>query len=806
MFKDLLLACRTWHKTPRLTLTLLACIAIAVGGASTVLTFVHSLLLKPLPFPAEDRLVMFEPKRDRTMGSRAYLSYPNFTDLRAGARGFASLDGAIVTRLVALTPGGAERLRGETVTPGYFRELGLRPLLGRWFTEEEFAGRGDRAIVLSYRIWQTRYGADAALIGQPLATRNGPMVLVGVMPASFRGLTEDEGTDYWLAERQHIHADMLTDRAYPTTFVFGRLLPGVTRAQAGAELQGLLRSLIASHPEANRGLEVSLLPLGDKWRAQFRSGLVMMLVGSLFLLVIGCANVAILLLARLVTRERELAVRLSLGAGRGQLLRLMFAESAVLALTGGGLGILLAVWLSELFVRVAGSSLPAQVTVAFGAGPLALCLGVVACTGLAFGLLPAFLATRLDASAALRSGGRGVAASALQGRSGRLLAIAQTALAVALLAGAALFLRSYEKLRFTDFGYRTDNLLRYQVSAQRENYSTPEAQEAFFRNLDTELRALPGVRNIGYMSPTLPPYDAAEATLRLKGGDFPTANGTLPVNQRFITNESLGILRVPLRSGRFFGPEDRRGGQVVALVSESLARRIAPDGAALGRIVTFGPANTEAVIVGVVADARWNGQRNRNPSGLDFFLSLTQFPQLSRGALFETTVDPRALIDPVRRTIVARDATVALHWIDTMEQALDFQTADERFWTVLAATYGSTAFLLAVIGLYGVLSHGVASRTREIGIRLALGGTAAQIARMVVGQGLRLVLTGAVVGLGLALLAGRYIQAKLYGITATDPLALAASVALLTAVALLACLLPARRAARTDPLVALRAE
>jgi putative ABC transport system permease protein len=771
-----------------------------------VLTFVHSLLLKPLPFPAEDGLVMFEPRRERSQGSRAYLSYPNFADLRASSRSFSSLDGAVVTRLVALTPAGAERLRGETVTPGYFRELGLRPLLGRWFTDEEFAGRGDRAIVLSHRIWQSRYGGDAALVGQPIATRNGPMVLVGVMPAIFLGLTEDEGTDYWLAEKQHIHADMLADRANPTTFVFGRLQPGVTRAQAGSELQGLLQGLITTHPEANRGLDVSLLPLGDKWRAPFRSGLVMMLVGSVFLLVIGCANVAILLLARLVARERELAVRLSLGAGRGQLLRLMFAESAVLAVAGGGLGILLAVWLSELFTRVAGSSLPAQVSVSFGAGPLALCLGVVVCTGLAFGLLPAFLATRLDAATALRSGGRGIAASALQGRSGRLLAIAQTALAVALLTGAALFLRSYEKLRFTDFGFRTQNLLRYQVSAQRDNYATPEAQEAFFRNLDTELRALPGVRDIGYMAPTLPPYDAAEMTLRLKGGEFATANGALAVNQRFITNEALEILRVPLQAGRLFGPQDRRGGQVVALVSESLARRIAPDGAALGRIVTFGQASTEAVVIGIVADARWSGQRNRNPSGLDFFLCLTQFPQLSRGALFDTTVDPRALIDPVRRTIVARDPTVALHWIDTMEQALDFQTADERFWTVLAATYGATAFLLAVIGLYGVLSHGVAGRTREIGIRLALGGTTTQIARMVVGQGLRLVLTGAVVGLGLTLLTGRFIQAKLYGVTASDPLALAASVALLTAVALLACLLPAKRAARIDPLVALRAE
>jgi predicted permease len=482
----------------------------------------------------------------------------------------------------------------------------------------------------------------------------------------------------------------------------------------------------------------------------------------------------------------------------------MFAESTVLALAGGGLGILLAMWLSDIFTRIAGPSLPAQVSVHFGPGPLVLCLLVVGFTGICFGLLPALLATRLDAASALRAGGRGLAAGALQGRSGRFLVAGQTALAVALLTGAALFLRSYENLRFSDFGYRTEGLLRYQISPQRDTYATPEAQETFFRSLDTELRALPGVRNVGYMAPTLPPWDPNNAVIALKGGDFGTAAGTLEVNQRYTTNEALEILHIPLRAGRFFGTEDRRGGQPVALVSESLAQRIAPSGDALGRTLFFEGA--EVVVVGVVADARWNGQRNRNPSGLDLILSMEQFPQISRGALFDTTVDPRSLIDPVRRAIVASDATVALHWIDTMDQALDSQTSDDRFWTVLASTYGATAFLLAVIGLYGVLSHGVASRTREIGLRMALGANTANIVRLVVRQGIAIVATGLAAGIMLTLLLSRFIESRLHGIAAHDPLALGAVAAALLAISVVACLLPARRAARVEPMAALRAE
>ncbi len=805
---------RSWLRTPRLTLALLATIAVSIGGTATVLTFVHAILLRPPPFPTPDRLVMIVP-RDTGNAGRAYLSYPNFADIRAAARSFELLEGGTVSRLVVQTAGGSERLRGETVTPGYFDLLGFTPALGRTFTADEYAGRGPRAILLSHRVWRTRFAADPALIGQPVSTRVGPAVVVGVMSEPNRGLGEDEGTDYWFAEKQNNHPDMLTDRAYPTTLVAGRLKPHVTLAQADAELQSLLAAL----PPASSSSQISnsssqiaappqarLEPLAEKWRASLRGGLVTMLVGSGFLLLIGCGNVALLLLARLVDRERELALRLSLGASRAQLVRLMLRESLSFAVVGGGLGILLAAWLVELFVRTSGIALPAHMPVALTAAPLVLCAVVVLATGLGFGLLPAFAATRVNAALALRAGGRGLATSALRGRTGRTLIVAQTALAVALLAVAALFVRSYDKLRSANFGYRTDSLLRYQVSLQRESYRTPESLESFHRALGVDLAALPGVQRVGLMAPTVPPYDGQEASIRLKGADLATPDNTLAVRLRYSDRAALDLLRLPLRSGRFFSADDHRGQPAVALVSETLARRLAPDGAALGRTLLVPPNHTEAVIIGVVGDALWEGRRNRQPTRLDVLLSIDQFPQLSTGLVFATTVDPRSLIDPVRKTIVPRDTTAALHWITTMEQALDEQTVHERFWTVLATAYAGTALLLAVIGLYGVLSHSVARRRQEMGVRLALGATATALARLVIGQGLRLVFLGIFTGLALALLAGRALESRLFGISAHDPLALLASAALLAVIALLACWLPARKAARTDPMIALRSE
>jgi putative ABC transport system permease protein len=566
-----------------------------------------------------------------------------------------------------------------------------------------------------------------------------------------------------------------------------------------------LRGLVAAHPAANAKLGAKLLPLGERWREPLRGGLLTMLVGSGFLLLIGCGNVALLLLARLVDRERELALRLALGASRGALVRMMLGESLLLAIAGGVLGTLLASWLVDIFVKMAGVVLPFQMPVELTAAPLAICALTVIATGLLFGVLPAFAASRINTAAALHAGGRGLVAGTLRGRTGRFLVIAQTALAVALLAGAALFVRSYGKLRHTDFGFRTESLLRYQVSLQRENYRIPETLETFYRTLGVDFGALPGVKRFGYMSPTVAPYDGLDNTVRLKGRDLGTADGALAIQARYTTNDTLDIMGIPLRAGRRFGAQDRRGNPAVALVSETLARRLAPAGSSLGRTLVLRD-NTEVEIIGVLGDVLWQGRRQRHPTHLEVILSLDQFPQHSVGVLFDPSVDPNSLIEPVRKTVVARDPSAALHWIATMEEALDQQTVNERFWTFLATAYAGTAFLLASIGLYGVLSHSVASRRREMGVRLAVGATAGALARLVIGQGLRLVSFGVVAGLGVAFVLGRLLEARLYGISARDPLALVASVFLLLTVALLACWLPARRAARTDPMIALRAE
>ncbi|MEO8360105.1 MAG: ADOP family duplicated permease [Vicinamibacteria bacterium] len=806
MLSDFGKAFRSWARTPRLTFAVVACIAISIGGVSTVLTFVYSLLLRPLPFPEASRLVMFQPDTVRVNnGSRPYLPYPTFADLRNASRSFETLDGAVVSRLVMVTSNGAERLRGEVVTPGYFKLFGQAPQLGREFTKDEYDGRGERAVLISSRLWRAHFAARDNLVGEAVATRSGPAIVVGIMPEGFLGIAEDEGTDYWIAEGQHTVPAALSDRTDPNTLVFGRLKPGVTIDAANAEVTGLLAQLQAAHPEIRGNVDGRLQPLAEKWRADLRPGLVTMLVASLFLLAIGCTNVAILLLARLVGRERELALRLSIGAGKADLLKLMVTEGAALAAFGGGMGLLLSFWLTSVFQRVAGIALPTHLPVVFGTTPLAFCAVVVVMTGMAFSVLPAMLATRIESSTALRAGSRGVASGALQGRGGRLLVIGQTALAVALLSGAMLFIRSYDKLRFLDLGYRTEHLLRYQVSLQRETYASPQAADMFYRQLALDLRSIPGVRNTAYLGPTLPPYDASELDVLLKGGEFNTPDGRLHINQHFATNDAFSILEVPLKEGRLFGPEDRRGGPAVALVSETLARRIAHKGSAVGRSLLFG-TNNEATIVGVVADARWNGQRDHHPTGLNLFLSLDQFPQTSLGVLFDTSIDPRSLIDPVRRVVVARDSTAALHWIDTMDEALDFQTVGERFWTFLAAAYAATAFLLAVLGLYGILTHSVVSRSREIGIRMALGSTAGHVARLVAAQGLRLVAIGLSVGLAMVVVFGRLIQSRLYETSVTDPVALGSvTITLLVAGALIAWL-PARRAARVSPLTALRSE
>lgn len=799
---SLLATLRGLARNPRWTLAVLACLAVSIAGAGTVLTFAYSLLVQPLPFPEGGRLAVIEPL-GLAASERAYLSYPNFTDLRERVRSFERLEGAMVSRIVVETPMGTERLRGETVTPGYFELLALRPQLGRPFAPEEYAGSGTQAVLLSSRVFRSHFGGDPAVVGRALVTRAGPRVVVGIMPEGFLGIAEGEGTDVWLPEKQGNHRQFFGDRTLRSVLSFGRLARGATPESASAELVPALARLAQEHPEVNHPLAARVVSLGDHWRSGLREGVVWLLVGSLFLLAIGCGNVALLLLARLVPLERELALRLSLGASRGRIVRERLLEGALLSGAGGAVGILGAVGLLELFREAGRFALPIHLEVGLGWWPLALCAAVVALVGLVSGLVPALVAGRASATFALRSGSRGVFASALGGRTGPVVVAAQTALAFAVLVGAALFARSYEGLRFADFGFRTSGLLRYQVSLPADRYTSPAALGAFWEGLDAELRSLPGVRGVGYMRPTVLPYDPDEAPVSLAGETVGAPAEGLPANLRWATGEAFSVLGIALRDGRLFTPHDRQGSPPVALVSATLARRLG--GRPLGHTLRVGtePA-VEAEIVGVIEDARWTGQRDRAPSGNDVFLSLAQFPHFSMGIVFDVEGAPRGLVDPVRRLVLQRDPAAALHWITTMEQALDEQTASERFFALLAGAYGLMAFALSVLGLYGVLSYAVSSRTREIGLRMAIGADPAAVRRMTVAQGLRPVLVGIVVGCGLGFAAGRLAESRLYGVAPFDLPSYAAAAGLVLATSLVAASLPAWRASRTEPMAALR--
>jgi predicted permease len=793
---------RAWARNPRWTIAVLLCLAVSIAGAGTVLTFAYSLLVRPLPFPEGGRLAIVEPL-GLAASERAYLSYPNFADLRERLRSFERLEGAMVSRLVVETPLGTERLRGETVTPGYFELLALRPLLGRAFAADEYAGRGAQVVLLSTRVFRSHFAGDPGVVGRTLVTRAGPRTVVGVMPEGFLGIAEGEGTDVWVPERQSNHPQFLTDRAERTVLSFGRLAAGTPPTRASAELAGAIATLAAEHPEANRALQARVVLLGDYWRSGLREGVAWLLLGSLFLLAIGCGNVALLLLARLVPLEREMALRLSLGASRGRIVRERLAEAALLSGAGGALGILGALALMHVFQEAGRFALPIHLKVDLDLAPLALCAAVVILAGVASGVAPALVAGRASATFALRPGSRGVVASALGGRTGPALVAAQTALAFAVLVGAALFARSYDQLRFVDFGYRTSGLLRYQVSLPAGQHPSPDALAAFWDGLEADLVGLPGLRGMGYMRPTLPPYDA-EATWVALRGEAAGADA-LQANLRWANTSAFSVLGIALRDGRFFEAQDRRGAPPIALVSETLAQRLG--GRPLGRtlVIAVEPP-VEAEIVGVVEDARWNGQRDRSPSGNDVFLSLAQFPHPSVGVVFDVAGTPRALVEPVRRLVLQRAPGAALHWITTMNEALDAQTAVERFWALLAGAYGAAAFLLSVLGLYGVLSYAVSSRVREIGLRMAIGASPAAVRRMTVAQGLRPVAAGIAAGGALGFAAGRVAESKLYGIAPFDLPSYAAAAGLVLLVSLLTSLLPAWRASRTDPMAALRQE
>jgi putative ABC transport system permease protein len=801
--QDLRYAGRTLLRSPGFTAIALLTLALGIGANSAVFSVVRAVLLRPLPYPAPERLV-----RVYTIGREGDLSVfspANFRDARTANRSLEHMSFATRAGLNLTGRGDAIQLDAARVGQDFFQTLGVRPLLGRWLLPEENEPGRDRVVVLSHALWQQRFGGDAAIVGRTVRLDGEPYEVVGVMP---EGFSYPEGREAWVP--MEYDASFLGEQNRGSYFLpaFGRLKPGVSAEAAATELAAIGRRLEQEHPETNTGWKMTVVPLREAMVGEVRPALLVLLGAVGLVLLIACANVANLLLARATAREGEMAVRAALGASRARMVRQLLTESLLLGTVGGGLGLLLALWGAHWLLELRPRGIPRLDGVGVDATVVAFTAGVAVITGLLFGVIPALQSTRAGLSGALKEGGRGALGRRGSARVRDALVVAEMALALVLLAGAGLLVRSFVTLRSVDPGFRGESVLTFGIQLPDAAYDTEQKRVEFHDRLVERLEALPGARSAAVVS-VIPLGNRASWQSFEVAGREPAEHGNEPVLQVLAaTPDYHRTLSIPLLAGRGLVPEDRSGAPRVAVLNESAVRRFFPDANPIGARITFDDLAADSVtwweVVGVVGDVRQMSlEEGENPA---VYLPEAQVGESVVDVVVRTAVPPMALAGPVKQAVAALDPNVPVSGLRPLQDAVARSVSQPRFYMTLLSIFAAVALALATIGIFGVVRYAVAQRTREIGIRMALGADSRSVIRLVVGGALTL--AGAGVGLGvLGALAGtRLLSSLLYGVSPTDPLTFVAVGALLFAAALLASLLPARRATRLDPNVALRAE
>ena len=800
--QDLQYALRRLVKAPGFTAVAVLTLALGIGANSAIFSVVNGVLLKPLPYPESGRLVGVYHTSD---GGRSVMSGPNFTDIARMATTLESVAATATSTAILTGEGEPARLRIGRVSASFFDVLRVAPALGRRFNADENTPGRTNIVILSHALWEQRFGGDAGVIGKRIALDGVPREVVGVMPRGF-GYPSDRQA--WLPI-DYDAAFVTQQRANWYLGVIARLKPGVTPEQSAAEVETLGRNLEQQHSTANAGVGMTTFPLLEAMVGDIRRS-VMILLGAVgFVLLIACTNVANLLLARAAARGSEMAVRTALGAGRGRLVRQLLTETVLLSVFGAALGLLLAVWGVELLTNLKPEGIPRLDNVRVDATVIFFTVAIAMVTGVLFGLVPAFAATR-GLSASLKEGGRG----AVTGRGGtRLrggLVIAELALAVMLLAGAGLLMRSFIKLQAVDPGFKPEQALTFELTLPDSRYLQDPQRLAFYDDLLPRLRALPGVRSA-----------SAVLGLPLSGVDFvisfdvmgrpPVPPADRPAMQvRVATHDYFGTLGIPLKRGRLFTENDKAGTPPVVLITESAARQYFPGEDPIGKSIALGwrrgAARRQAggEVVGIVADTRDAGLNEPHPPQI--YLPFHQWPVSFMTVVMKTSVPPLSLSDAARAQVAAVDPTLPVSNIGTLDAVVAKSISQQRFYMLLLAIFAAVALVLAAIGIFGVLSYAVSQRTREIGIRMALGAREGSVIRLIVMQAMILVVCGVTAGTVAALFLSETMTKMLFSVTPTDPATYASVAGLLVAVALLASYLPARRATRVDPVIALRAE
>jgi putative ABC transport system permease protein len=808
LIHDVRYGLRMLLKSPGSTLAAVIALGIGIGANSAIFSVVNGILLRPLPYQDPDRLVViWETKLSKGI-TQEQVSPPDYRDWVEQNRVFDHIAALRVEPRVMTGGELPERVETAFISPSAFDLLGVKPALGRTFSPEEGQPGRNRVAVLSHGLWQRRFGGDRGVLGRTATLNANSYTIVGVMPPEFRLL--DTPSELWIPYT--LEAGEWNQRGFRTLRVIAHLKPGATLDQAQSEMRSIASRIEQQNTESNAGWSTKVIPLRDQLVGDIGTTLWTLLAAVVFVLLIACANVANLLLARAGSREKEIALRAALGANPGRLARQLLTESVLLALTGGLLGLLLASWTVSILKQLGPVTLPRLKEIAIDWRVLGFTLVVSVVTGIIFGLAPAWASMRSDLNSILRASGRGTTGSRARARLRNALVICEIAACVVLLAGAGLMIRSFARLHSVNPGFRPDHVLTMQLTLPETRYSERKIG-LFYQQLVERLQGLAGVR-FAAIARKVPLSSGVDSSLNFIVENRPVeASADQPrAKYRAVSADYFNALGIPLIRGRYFDRTDGEKTPGVVLINETLARRFWPNEDPLGKRIQAGfDDSIWCTIVGIVADVKQAGL-DAVTNGETYYHYLQVPPALmgfvegTMTVVLRTNAEPASMVASARGEVQKMDPGLAVFNVNTMEDLVDGSLAQPRFRTILLAAFAGVALILAAVGLYGVIAYSVAQRTNELGVRMALGAQRNDVLRLVVGHGALLAALGIGIGLALALGAMRIISNLLFAVPATDPLTFAATAVLILVVALAASTIPALKAIKVDPVVALRYE
>src|ERR1700674_5851169 len=800
LLQDLRYGVRMLFKHKGFTAIAVIALALGIGANTAIFSLVNGVLLRPLPFPDAERIIYIEGKNPAAAGiTESNISFLDFTDWSQQTDLFASTAAYWTgTANFGADGGEPERVPRAGVTTGFFAVLGVQPVLGRTFVPEDDKGWPQSVAIISHGLWKRRFGSDPAIVGKQVQMSSRPLSIIGVMPPGFE---YPEQTHVWVTTAVNLSLEPRDNRVWSAV---ARLNTGIDLKQAQARLSAINAQLAKQFPETNQGWDVFISTLHERLVREVKPSLLALLGAVGFVLLIACANVANLLLARSAARQKEIAIRAAMGASRTRVLRQMLTESILLSAIGGGAGLILSIWLTDLLMSMLPEGAPQLEQIGIDYRVLTFALGVSALTGILFGIVPALQASKLDVASALKEGGRsGEGHRRTSARS--LLLIGEVALSLMLLVGAGLLIKSFLRLQEVRPGFNAHNVLIANLALQGPKYKDDQQCVEFFRQLIERLEAAPGVQAAGG-SVNLP-FDAGGYAI---GRGFIPEGRPLTVDENkdamfsTITGDYFRALHIPLLSGRTFEPRDNADGPKVVIINETTAKRhFGSPTAAIGkRLSIWRDEKFPREIVGVVGDTKTGSLTGEG--GMQIYVPHAQDSQWNfMGLVIRTAGDAAAFAPTLRREVQALDKDQPIYNVRTMDDVVANSLGTRRVSMQLFAVFAGAALLLAAIGIYGVMAYSVTQRTQEIGIRMALGAQKSDVLALVIRQGMTLTVIGVVVGLAGAFALTRLLANLLFGVAATDPLTFVAIPLLLLFVALVACYLPARRAARLDPIIAL---